>query len=312
LVAANFKLNSVFVIDLQQHQEKEIEASSEAVELPPGFECITVGATASISSGPSFADTTCLKELDLPPGFDDVAACNSNGFTHESQEIGVSGSLHRSEPQGESLSIESQAQRVAVASHGDGGLQDGWVYHDINGNISSPFTLELLHEYMGNGYLPSDLQVFRFQSGIYSGPFLLISVLKDPHFLSKIQMGQLQFGWHHPVSNGLPPYGSDMGSNGFYPQGPQSSFTPHDPPQVPSMGMGWTRSSANPQSTFCPHDPQVPRKGIGDSHLSNPRLGGHFSRAGGGHGGVHPTIPPVSAVGWRGHGDIQEQVCPVT
>ncbi|KAH9539430.1 hypothetical protein CY35_15G057000 [Sphagnum magellanicum] len=291
-----------------QHQEKEIEASSEAVELPPGFECITVGATASISSGPSFADTTCLKELDLPPGFDDVAACNSNGLTHESQEIGVSGSIHRSEPQGESLSIESQAQRVAVASHGDGGLQDGWVYHDINGNISSPFTLELLHEYMGNGYLPSDLQVFRFQSGIYSGPFLLISVLKDPHFLSKIQMGQLQFGWHHPVSNGLPPYGSDMGSNGFYPQGPQSSFTPHDPPQVPSMGMGWTRSSANPQSTFCPHDPQVPRKGIGDSHLSNPRLVGHFSRAGGGHGGVHPTIPPVSAVGWRGHGDIQEQV----
>jgi hypothetical protein len=23
---------------------------------------------------------------------------------------------------------------------------------------------------------------------------------------------------------------------------------------------------------------------------------------------VHPTIPPVSAVGWRGYGDIQEQV----
>ncbi|KAH8939560.1 hypothetical protein BDL97_15G042700 [Sphagnum fallax] len=303
-----FNITSATTTSHPSHREKEIEACSEAVELPPGFECIAVGATASISSGPSFADTTCLKEVDLPPGFDDVAACNSHGFTHESQEIGVSGSLHRSEPQGENLSIESQAQRVAVASHGDGGLRDGWVYHDINGNISSPFTLELLHEYMGNGYLPSDLQVFRFQSGIYSGPFLLISVLKDPHFLSKIQMGQLQFGWHHPVSNGLPPYGSDMGSNGFYPQGPQSSFTPHDPPQVPSMGMGWTRSSANPQSTFCPHDPQVSRKGIGDSHLSNPRLGGHFSRTGGGHGGVHPTTPPVSAVGWRGHGDSQEQV----
>jgi hypothetical protein len=40
------------VIDLQ-HQEKEIEACSEAVEIPPGFECIAVAATASISSGPS-------------------------------------------------------------------------------------------------------------------------------------------------------------------------------------------------------------------------------------------------------------------
>jgi len=45
----------VFVIDLQ-HQEKEIEACSEAVELPPGF--------------------------------DGVAACNSHGFTHESHDIG--------------------------------------------------------------------------------------------------------------------------------------------------------------------------------------------------------------------------------
>jgi hypothetical protein len=87
LVATNFKLNSVFVIDLQ-HREKEIEACSEAVELPPGFECIAVGATASISSGPFFADTTCLKEVVLPPGFDGAAACNSHGFTQESQDIG--------------------------------------------------------------------------------------------------------------------------------------------------------------------------------------------------------------------------------
>ncbi|CAK9262020.1 unnamed protein product [Sphagnum jensenii] len=63
------------------HQEKEIEACSEAVEIPPGFECIAVAATASISSGPSFADTTSLKELDLLPGFDGVAGSDSHGFT---------------------------------------------------------------------------------------------------------------------------------------------------------------------------------------------------------------------------------------
>ncbi|CAN5959330.1 unnamed protein product [Sphagnum jensenii] len=80
LVAANLKPNSVVVIDLQ-HQEKEIEACSEAVEIPPGFECIAVAATASISSGPSFADTTSLKELDLLPGFDGVAGSDSHGFT---------------------------------------------------------------------------------------------------------------------------------------------------------------------------------------------------------------------------------------
>ncbi len=81
------KPNSVVVIDLQ-HQEKEIEACSEAMEIPPGFECIAVAATASMSSGPSFADTSSLKELDLLPGFDCVAGSNSHGFTCESQEIG--------------------------------------------------------------------------------------------------------------------------------------------------------------------------------------------------------------------------------
>jgi hypothetical protein len=97
LVAANFKLNSEIVIDVQ-HREKEIEACSEAVELPPGFDCIAVGATTPISYDPSFADTTCLKEVDLSPRFIGVAASNGHSFTHESQEIGVSGSLHRREP----------------------------------------------------------------------------------------------------------------------------------------------------------------------------------------------------------------------
>jgi hypothetical protein len=31
--------------------------------------------------------------------------------------------------------------------------------------------------------------------------FLFIPILKYSHFSYKIQMGQLQFGWHHPVSN---------------------------------------------------------------------------------------------------------------
>ncbi|CAM6057873.1 unnamed protein product [Sphagnum tenellum] len=39
-------------------------------------------------SGPSFADTSSLKEFDLLPGFDGVAGSNSHGFTCESQEIG--------------------------------------------------------------------------------------------------------------------------------------------------------------------------------------------------------------------------------